>query len=265
MNSNMTYENLLGTCGNFEAYLLAVAKKFDDDLWVKTKSKHTVQAYKYYLNTLPNGIHKQDAQTNISKIKSQQEEDEAAKERKKQQLELEKQIKFDEDSWLKAHKEKTLQAYEQYLNTLPNGIHRQEAIERIDNIKRKKEERSENERQKALQKHEREKQLMFDEDLWLDAKNKNTKDAYEYYLNTLPNGIHKREAEACIKEIKEESEQGFYSNIISVLVIIFSAMITMLFFGKTIGLVGFVFFLVLALSISILLDKAKSFFQSSRR
>ncbi|CAM5196326.1 hypothetical protein [Alishewanella longhuensis] len=203
MTSNMTYENLLGTCSNFDAYLLAVAKKFDDNLWAKSQTENTIKAYEHYLITLSNGIHSQEAIERIDNIKNRKKEERAENARQKT---LQKQLKLDEDLWLEAKEKNTIESYEYYLNTLPNGIHKQEAIEHIKNIKsRKKEERAENERQKALQKHEREKQLRFDEDLWLEVTEKNTIESYEKYLNALPNGIHGQMAIKRIEQIKSNA------------------------------------------------------------
>ena len=138
----------------------------DNGLWQKTTKENTVTAYENYLDKYPNGLHSENAQTNIQK------------------LQLEASNKADNDSWQAALSENTIQAYEKYLNNYPKGINTQKAEENINNIR-------------LIAKNEE------DEKLWKQTLSYNTIEAYNSYIAESRTGKHIPDARTKIAEIRD--------------------------------------------------------------
>ena len=122
--------------------------------------------------------------------------------------------KFDDDLWLKTQAENTIQAYECYRSTLPNGIHKQKAIANINEIKRQQAARAEQQRQEAQRQRELEEQrkkeqaIADDKAAYEHAKHTDTKDAYEKYLKNFTTGTYRTEAEAKVDHFLKLEERS---------------------------------------------------------
>ena len=130
MTNNMTYENLLNSLASYENYQYLLINKLEDAFWEKVKIKNDQEFYKKYLEVFPQGKYTQDSIKRVNEI-SQIEKIAITR-----QLELEKERleKQDYQAYLNAQQLASIESYEKYLKTYPNGVYRKEAAIAIEKI-----------------------------------------------------------------------------------------------------------------------------------
>lgn len=138
----------------------------DDEAWVRALEKDTLEGYREYLETFPNGKHAEEAQEEINK--------------------------YDERDWQNTLNRNTLAAYEDYLEKWPEGLHASEAREKIEEIKAAAEARAKDAAERAAQEAAD----------WEDAARENTVQSYERYLAKHPTGPNAQEAQSRIASLK---------------------------------------------------------------
>ena len=89
-------------------------QKVEEELWRKAKDVNTKDSYNDYLEKSKLKIFKKQAETSISVLITEEEE---------------------QKEWDKAKDADSISSYKQYLSVFPNGLHCQEAVNRIEIIK----------------------------------------------------------------------------------------------------------------------------------
>ena len=108
----------------------------DNKLWEEANMINSVSSYKKYLNENVSGLHKEKAQQLISKLETEQKDNE-----------LEKLI------WEKAKAKNTLTAFKHYLDEYPKGIYKPDALTAINKLE-------ENEKPEQVKPAQEEKPLL---------------------------------------------------------------------------------------------------------
>lgn len=135
-----------------------LAKLYDEREWKMASDNHNIEAYSSYLNRFPNGMHRTEAENQIDKIRQQKEIDDAWKNAKQSntievfqafidrydyppyEAEAKSKIRtlIDENAWGSATRLHSIEAYNDYLKSNPEGKHRSQAIENIAKINEEK-------------------------------------------------------------------------------------------------------------------------------
>ncbi len=131
----------------------------DEKAWEELSAEDSIPAYEDYLEVFPDGIHQAEALQRIEAI----QQAEAKKERER--LERERQ---DNLAWETANGERTVAAYDRYINEWPAGLH----IEEATRIRRLLKDQSNDD--KAFQ----------------TALKLNNKEAYQAYIDAFPKGVN---------------------------------------------------------------------------
>lgn len=161
-----------------EARVMELAK--DEATWINAEQVNTIDEYKKYLGTYPEGRHAQEAK---DKLKAMGED---TLSREDKILLLAK----DEALWMRTREKGTIKAYEEYLKQYPEGRHSEYAKKTVESLKDLEVEK------KMLEKAR-------DEVSWKVAVATNTLAAYEEYLKLYPNGIYAAQAKKKVDELKE--------------------------------------------------------------
>ena len=91
----------------------------DNAYWSATGAKATPAGYRAYLEKYPDGLHAPVARAALAKIAEAEADAQARRERR---------------VWKRAQKSNTAEAYRDYLGAYPEGIYRDEALARLDEI-----------------------------------------------------------------------------------------------------------------------------------
>ena len=105
----------------------AELKRQDDVAYQQAQMVNTKQSYETYLKLYPQGIHAQEAQTQITAIGSRESE--------QQKQQAEEQAKKDDQAYQVAFNTNTPESYNSYLITYPNGRHSSDAKAKISGFK----------------------------------------------------------------------------------------------------------------------------------
>lgn len=150
----------------------------DEKAWQELSAEDSVPAYEDYLEIFPDGIHQAEALQRIEAIKQA----EAKKERER--LEREKQENL---AWETASSERTIPAFDKYINDWPAGLH----IEEANRIRRLLKDQSNDD--KAFQ----------------TALKLNNKEAYQAYIDAFPKGVNVTAALQHIDDLTLRPGKGF--------------------------------------------------------
>ena len=102
------------------------AKEAEYALYSNVKSKNTQQAYTQYLNTYPNGTHSYEIRQKLETLQQEQVTEQKRAAAKKAEYALFSEVLS----------KNTQQAYTQYLNTYPNGVHSNEVRQKLEELKK---------------------------------------------------------------------------------------------------------------------------------
>lgn len=178
MARNLTYEGLLEKVNSFDEYGAYVVKHLDEALWLQTIRINTKEAYENYLKIFPKGLYLRGANYRIDNFmvqekqdkdkierasrlqkekelqhqkKIEEQENRAKEERLKQEKIREEKLKQeaierDHHSFKTAQKFNNELSYSDYLKNYPYGLHKAEALRKIDEFVRIKQEKAKEEK-----------------------------------------------------------------------------------------------------------------------
>ena len=173
--------------------------------WNITNNTNTKEAYKNYLNKYPKGLHADQADKLIKDIELKEKEIEILRKEKQEIDRLEKERKKEEADWKAIKSVNTKEAYKNYLNKYPKGLHADQADKLIKDIEFKEKEIEILKKEKQ-ERDRLEKERKKEETDWKAIKSVHTKEAYKKYLNKYPKGLYFDEATKSIKEIEFEEK-----------------------------------------------------------
>ncbi|MEL6945392.1 MAG: TIR domain-containing protein, partial [Bacteroidota bacterium] len=157
-----------------QALQLARLQAEEDAFWQQIQKLNSITHYRKYLKTYPNGKYIKAANKAIQKIEAEQEKARLAKLQEREKA-----------FWEKTKSKDKLADYQKYLDQYPNGKYAPDALKAIQTIN-----------QKIL-----EANRAKDKAAWKEAEQANTKEAYQYYLDTFPNGLHHSDANAAVQRL----------------------------------------------------------------
>ena len=131
----------------------------DEKAWQELATEDSVAAYEDYLELFPDGLHQVEAMLRIDDIQQQ----EASQER----LRLERE-RLEKLAWESASEERSITAFDRYIKDWPSGSHIEEA-QRVRRVL---------------------KDQANDSNAYSAARNLNTKDAYQAYIDAFPHGVN---------------------------------------------------------------------------
>ena len=123
--------------------------------------------------------------------------EEAKQESKPQEPVQSEETDRDQETWSNIRNTNDIRNFQDYLDKFPTGKYRQEAQQKIDEINR------ENQRRQAAQAEER---------AWQTAKNANTINAYDSYLDEYPGGRYASEAKQRKNDLEEAARKRVAAN-----------------------------------------------------
>jgi hypothetical protein len=244
MARNLTYEGLLEKVNSFDEYGEYIVKHLDEALWLQTIKTNTKEAYENYLKIFPKGLYLRGANYRIDNFmvqekqdkdkmerglrlekekelqhqkKIEEQENKAKEERLKQEKIREEKLKQeaiekDHQSFKTAQKLNNEFSYSDYLTIYPYGLHKAEALRKIDEFVKIKQEKAKEERLKQEKiREEKLKQEAIEKDhqSFKTAQKLNNELSYSDYLKNYPYGFHKAEALRKIDEfVKIKQDKG---------------------------------------------------------
>ena len=194
----------------------ASAAEKDDMAYENALSVNTKEAFNSYLMLYPAGRHLDEVKDRIAAIETRETEQEAAKleetredpaeaerrrqeaaERRRREQEAE-QRRMDDTAYQQAEMVNSIQSYNTYLKNYPNGIHREAAMVKLASLDEAEAERLSAQAEEVSRRDDLAFQL---------ASSANTKEGYNTYLISFPDGEHSAEARAKITSIEEAETQ----------------------------------------------------------
>jgi len=164
--------------GRFVDKAQAEIDKYDDQDWATAQQRNTIAGYEDYLAEWPEGKYAPKAQELIDKMKK------AIEAQRKDAAEW---AAREARAWQTAEAANSLQSYQDYLSQYPSGKNAVEAQARIDRM---------NADAATAQ------ALAIEERAWASAKSANTVESYQTYLASYPNGTYAPLAKAELEELK---------------------------------------------------------------